>query len=111
MIFKIKKGRGRERGRGNEWLIFGKQKTKSLIVGELGLLAPDQYHYLKQSGCYTVDGVDDKREFEDVVKAMNVIGLSAQERIHLLFILPFSLLSASPYALSSLLCSDLENKI
>jgi myosin heavy subunit len=33
---------------------------------------PAKYRYLAQSGCYTVDGFNDKHEFERVVNAMKV---------------------------------------
>lgn len=32
---------------------------------EFGLQAPDYYHYLNQGRTYTVDGMDDSREFQD----------------------------------------------
>lgn len=42
----------------------------------LGIATPDYYYYLNQSGCYTVDGVDDRKEFLDTCEAMRVIGAS-----------------------------------
>lgn len=33
----------------------------------LGITTPDYYNYLNQSGTYTVDDVDDKREFADTM--------------------------------------------
>lgn len=29
------------------------------------LFTPDNFHYLNQSQCYTVDGIDDVKEFAD----------------------------------------------
>jgi len=50
------------------------------LKSELRIESPDKYNYLSASGCYTVDGVDDSAEFQDVIKAMKVIGLSDAEQ-------------------------------
>ncbi|EFA81458.1 myosin ID heavy chain [Heterostelium album PN500] len=50
------------------------------LKNELRLESPDKYQYLSSSGCYTVDGVDDSQEFQDVIKAMKVIGVTEQEQ-------------------------------
>ncbi|KAL4227974.1 Unconventional myosin-If [Mactra antiquata] len=42
---------------------------------QMGIANPDYYTYLNQSGSYTVDGVDDTKEFRDTLHAMQVIGL------------------------------------
>jgi len=47
---------------------------------EMQLYTPDNFFYLNQSGCYTVDGVDDIKEFADTRNAMNVMGISADEQ-------------------------------
>jgi len=52
------------------------QETKD----SLGLTNPDYFYYLNQSGCYTVDGTDDQAEFQDVLEAMQVIGLSGEDQ-------------------------------
>lgn len=41
--------------------------------------SPSDYYYLSQSGCDTVDDVDDAREHADVDKSMRELGWSAQE--------------------------------
>lgn len=41
----------------------------------LGVAAPDYYYYLNQSGTFQVDGTDDKQEFQDTLRAMQVIGI------------------------------------
>lgn len=46
------------------------------ITESLGIANPEYYYYLNQSGCYTVDGVDDKQDFAETCEAMNVIGNS-----------------------------------
>jgi len=46
----------------------------------LGLVTPDYYFYLNQSGCYDVDGTNDAQEFRDTETAMNVIGISEEDQ-------------------------------
>ncbi|XP_029695291.1 myosin IEb [Takifugu rubripes] len=46
----------------------------------LGITTPDYYFYLNQSGSYTVEDVDDKKEFCDTMEAMSVVGLTADEQ-------------------------------
>ncbi|XP_067665712.1 unconventional myosin-Ie-like isoform X1 [Haliotis asinina] len=41
----------------------------------LGITTPDYYYYLNQSGTYKVDGMDDVQEFQDTLRAMQVIGI------------------------------------
>jgi len=38
-----------------------------LCVENLGIAGPDYYCYLNQSGAYTVDGMDDVKEFRDTL--------------------------------------------
>ncbi|KAL7753446.1 class II myosin [Sorochytrium milnesiophthora] len=45
-----------------------------------GIGTPDNYVLTCQSGCMTVDGIDDLSEYKDVLHAMNVIGITAQEQ-------------------------------
>jgi myosin heavy subunit len=42
-----------------------------------GLQTADQYRYLDQSGCYTIEGVDDDAEFQEVLAAMHTLQFSA----------------------------------
>ncbi|EDQ91894.1 uncharacterized protein MONBRDRAFT_31331 [Monosiga brevicollis MX1] len=42
----------------------------------LGISEPSYYSYLNQSGCDTVDGIDDTKEFTDTCNAMRVMGLT-----------------------------------
>ena len=42
---------------------------------------PESYHYLNQSGCMSIDEVDDAAEFADVLKAMQTLQFS-DETIH-----------------------------
>lgn len=41
---------------------------------------PDQYAYLNQSGVTTVEGINDERDWEDVMGAMEVIGISLEQQ-------------------------------
>uniref|UniRef100_UPI00358DECC1 unconventional myosin-Ie-like n=1 Tax=Myxine glutinosa TaxID=7769 RepID=UPI00358DECC1 len=46
----------------------------------LGITSPDYYTYLNQSGAFKVDGIDDKKDFEETLKAMPVIGISEEDQ-------------------------------
>ncbi|XP_036435421.1 unconventional myosin-If [Colossoma macropomum] len=41
----------------------------------LGVMTPDYYNYLNQSGTYKVDGTNDSKEFQETMEAMQVIGI------------------------------------
>jgi myosin-1 len=49
-------------------------------VDDFRLQSPDYYYYLNQSQTYTVDGVDDRAEFNEVIQAMNTMGFSSDEQ-------------------------------
>lgn len=42
----------------------------------LYLRTPQEYHYLNQSECYRIQGVDDQQEFKEVVEAMKTLQFS-----------------------------------
>ncbi|KAK5931509.1 hypothetical protein CesoFtcFv8_000222 [Champsocephalus esox] len=46
----------------------------------LGVTTPDYYYYLNQSGTYTVEDINDKKEFTDTMEAMSVVGLSPEDQ-------------------------------
>ncbi|KAL6031097.1 hypothetical protein STEG23_001911 [Scotinomys teguina] len=46
----------------------------------LGITNMDYYYYLSLSGSYKVDDIDDKREFQETLHAMNVIGIFSEEQ-------------------------------
>ncbi|KAF1332010.1 Myosin-like protein, partial [Globisporangium splendens] len=46
---------------------------------KLNLGSPDQFHYLKASGSYSVDDVDDAAEFEDTMAAMQHVGIKRKQ--------------------------------
>ncbi|XP_038902022.1 myosin-8-like isoform X3 [Benincasa hispida] len=41
---------------------------------------PRTFHYLNQSNCYELDGVDDSKEYLSTRKAMDVVGISTNEQ-------------------------------
>ncbi|CAH6874466.1 Myo1e [Phodopus roborovskii] len=46
----------------------------------LGITSMDYYYYLSLSGSYKVDDIDDKKEFQETLHAMNVIGIFSEEQ-------------------------------
>ncbi|EDO19618.1 hypothetical protein Kpol_1018p157 [Vanderwaltozyma polyspora DSM 70294] len=45
-----------------------------------GVQKPEQYIYTSAAGCTSVDTIDDVKDYEDTLKAMQVIGLSQDEQ-------------------------------
>ena len=56
---------------------------------ELKLGSREDYVYLRNSNCYTVQGINDVQEYADTVRAMNVIGISQENQTQI-----FQLISA-----------------
>uniref|UniRef100_A0A4W5PKT8 Osteoclast-stimulating factor 1 n=1 Tax=Hucho hucho TaxID=62062 RepID=A0A4W5PKT8_9TELE len=52
----------------------GEQKSS------LGITSLDYYNYLNQSGSYKVDDINDKSDFQETMHAMEVIGISGEDR-------------------------------
>lgn len=50
----------------------------SLCAEGLGIANVDYYFYLNQSGTYTVDGTDDKKEFEETLVRLMLLMLALQ---------------------------------
>uniref|UniRef100_A0A7M4FW44 Unconventional myosin-Ie-like n=1 Tax=Crocodylus porosus TaxID=8502 RepID=A0A7M4FW44_CROPO len=46
----------------------------------LGITTPDYYYYLNQAAAYTAADVDDRRDFDETLTAMDVVGLSGEEQ-------------------------------
>uniref|UniRef100_UPI00398EA636 unconventional myosin-If n=1 Tax=Pristiophorus japonicus TaxID=55135 RepID=UPI00398EA636 len=57
------------------------------MVENLGIADPTYYFYLNQSGTYKVDGTDDKKEFNETMNAMKVIGISSEVQMMVLQII------------------------
>ncbi|CAK9184254.1 unnamed protein product [Ilex paraguariensis] len=49
-------------------------------VGRYKLKNPRIFHYLNQSNCYELDGVDDSKEYLATRRAMDVVGISSDEQ-------------------------------
>ena len=45
--------------------------------------SPSSFHYLNQSKCYALDGVDDAEEYLATRRAMDVVGISEEEQVSL----------------------------
>ena len=46
----------------------------------LGVGEPDYFHYLKGSGCFTVDGINDTKEWKDTLQAMQTMEMTQEEQ-------------------------------
>eukprot|EP01102_Stenamoeba_stenopodia_P015921 TRINITY_DN5501_c0_g1_i2.p1 TRINITY_DN5501_c0_g1~~TRINITY_DN5501_c0_g1_i2.p1 ORF type:complete len:1059 (+),score=290.73 TRINITY_DN5501_c0_g1_i2:110-3286(+) len=53
-------------------------------LGLGGGLHPNQFYYLCQSNCFEVDGIDDREEFQDTLKAMTTMTISRDEQLEIL---------------------------
>jgi myosin-5 len=42
---------------------------------------PRAFHYLNQSNCYELDGIDDSKDYIATRRAMEVVGISAGEQV------------------------------
>ncbi|KAH7690363.1 Myosin ATPase protein [Dioscorea alata] len=49
-------------------------------VKRLKLGNPRSFHYLNQSDCYELEGVDDSKEYLETRRAMDIVGISADEQ-------------------------------
>ncbi|KAG1359672.1 putative Myosin-8 [Cocos nucifera] len=56
---------------------FGNAKTD---VERYKLGNPRTFHYLNQSNCFELDGIDDSTEYLETRKAMDIIGISSDEQ-------------------------------
>ncbi len=45
-----------------------------------GLMDVKDFHYLNQTGCYDIPGVDDGQDFSEVQQAFNVLGISWEDQ-------------------------------
>lgn len=43
---------------------------------------PKSFHYLNQSNCYKLDGVDDAEEYLATRRAMDIVGISEEEQVN-----------------------------
>ncbi|GFR06154.1 unconventional myosin-Ie [Trichonephila clavata] len=50
----------------------------------LGIMNPDYYWYLNQSGTFKVDGTNDAHDFQETLKAMTIMGMSEEDQMNIL---------------------------
>ncbi|XP_035228007.1 unconventional myosin-Ie-like [Stegodyphus dumicola] len=50
----------------------------------LGIMNPDYYWYLNQSGAYKVEGTNDAHDFQETLKAMTIMGMSEEDQMNVL---------------------------
>lgn len=53
---------------------------------------PKSFHYLNQSNCYELDGVNDAHEYLETRRAMDIVGISEHEQVCFLHIYDSSFL-------------------
>lgn len=46
---------------------------------------PRMFHYLNQSNCYELDGVDDSKEYIATRRAMDIVGISSDEQVFIIY--------------------------
>jgi len=39
------------------------------------------FHYLNQSNCFELEGLDESKEYRDTRRAMDIVGISAEEQV------------------------------
>ena len=44
---------------------------------------PRTFHYLNQSNCIKLEGLDESKEYLETRKAMDIIGISSEEQVHI----------------------------
>lgn len=45
---------------------------------------PKAFHYLNQSNCYELDGVNDGHEYLATRRAMDIVGISEEEQVRVI---------------------------
>ncbi|KAG2402709.1 Myosin-8 Myosin XI [Vigna angularis] len=56
---------------------FGNAKTD---IQKFKLGNPREFHYLNQTNCFELEGVDESKEYRDTRRAMDVVGISSEEQ-------------------------------
>ena len=65
------------------------------------------FHYLNQSNCFELEGVDESKEYRDTRRAMDIVGISSEEQVFCSdFICSFSVSSSLTY--DSMLCFSIS---
>lgn len=55
--------------------------SNSQVREKYKLEHPKSFHYLNQSNCYKLDGIDDAQEYLATRRAMDVVGISEEEQV------------------------------
>lgn len=72
---------GQIRGERNFHIFYQYTKGAPQRYREMfGVQMPESYTYTSRSQCFTVNGIDDAKEFQETLKVMSVIGLSQEEQ-------------------------------
>ena len=63
----------------SNWKIFypNLQEVQKYKLGH-----PRTFHYLNQSNCYELDGVDDSKEYIETKRAMDIVGITFDEQVN-----------------------------
>lgn len=61
-------------------MLFTTFLNSNIHVDKLLLGPPDSFNYLNQSGCTTIEGVDDGKNFENLKRAFTILTISDQEQ-------------------------------
>jgi myosin heavy subunit len=61
--------------------IFYQLFSDSSLSQKLKLTKPSDFHYLNQTDCYQVSGVDDAKEFKETKDALSLMNISNQDEI------------------------------
>ncbi|KAJ7948588.1 myosin 2 [Quillaja saponaria] len=81
--------------------------ASSVLKEMLNLRMANEYKYLNQSDCITIDGVDDARKFHILMKALDVVRICKEDQEHI-----FGMLSAILWLGNiSFLVTDNENHV
>jgi myosin-1 len=52
-------------------------------IEKLGISNASRFQYLNKSGCYEVDGINDTKDFQDVLNAMKIIKIAESEQMNI----------------------------
>jgi len=58
------------------FFIYFWQDIKKFKLGN-----PREFHYLNQTNCFELEGVDELKEYRDTRRAMDVVGISSEEQV------------------------------
>ncbi|PQQ08879.1 myosin-17-like [Prunus yedoensis var. nudiflora] len=64
----------------SDWMLCSGLGKSALEREKFKLGNPKQFHYLNQSSCYELDGIDDGQEYLATRRAMDVVGISEEEQ-------------------------------